>query len=255
MVYNILNGDSLAYNFTDTKISGDLVVCREGLIDGNLFGDNLNDFWHSRATYLNVPKEEYDKHVVIEFEKILNAPNHSEFNLWFEFDLFCQVNMWFIISIINNLSIKKNVYAVYTSHLNKTNKQFWNGFGRANTNELINCFDQRILLNDIDLQFGQELWYAYKSKNHEELIRLAKNPPLNFPYLKEVIQAHVDRFPKDDTMGRPEKVIEDIIQNGITEFEEVFREFYNRESIYGFGDTQVKYLYDKLILRQFSNQN
>jgi hypothetical protein len=38
MVYNILNGDSLAYSFPDTKIEGDIIVVREGLIDGNLSG-------------------------------------------------------------------------------------------------------------------------------------------------------------------------------------------------------------------------
>ncbi len=33
MVYNILNGDSLAYSFPDAKIEGDVIVAREGLID------------------------------------------------------------------------------------------------------------------------------------------------------------------------------------------------------------------------------
>ena len=30
-------------------------------------------------------------------------------------------------------------------------------------------------------------------------------------------------------------------------FEKAFKEFYNRESIYGFGDSQVKHLYDKIM--------
>lgn len=49
MIYNILNGDALAYSFPDTKIEGDVIVVREGLIDGDLSGDNLQDFWQSRA--------------------------------------------------------------------------------------------------------------------------------------------------------------------------------------------------------------
>ena len=36
MVYNILNGDSLAYSFPDAKIEGEIIVVREGLIDGEL---------------------------------------------------------------------------------------------------------------------------------------------------------------------------------------------------------------------------
>lgn len=247
MVYNILNGDSLACNFHGSTIEGDIVVVREGLIDGNLSGDDLHAFWQSRTEYMGLTKAEYHNKVVNEFEKIINAPEHSEFNIWFEYDLFCQVNMWFVISIINNLPIEKKVYTVYTSHLDKTSKHFWNGFGPASPGELAICFAHRTPLNDADLQTGQDLWTAYKSNNLEQLIRLGNTPSSAFPYLQEVIKAHVDRFPKDGTTGRPEKVIEDIIKNGTTGFHKVFREFWNRESIYGFGDIQLKHLFDKVI--------
>ena len=247
MVYNILNGDALAQSFPDTKIAGDILVVREALIDGNLSGENLHDFWQSRAEYMGMTEVEYHKNVVKEFERLMIAPDNSEFNLWFEYDLFCQVNMWFVISIINSLSIKKNVYAVYTSYLARTSKQFWNGFGPANPDELTICFADRVPLNVHDLQLGQDLWTAYKRGNLAELIRLAENQSSTFPYLREVIEAHVDRFPKDGTKGRPEQVIEDIIENISTDFHQVFKEFWNRESIYGFGDVQLKHLYDKVM--------
>lgn len=247
MVYNILNGDSLAYSFPAAKIEGEIVVVREALIDGELSGDNLHDFWRSRAKYMEVTEIEYDNSVVKEFTKILNAPDDSEFNLWFEYDLFCQVNMWFVISIIHSLSITKNVFAVFTSYLDKTSDQFWNGFGLANSDELKVCYSDRIRLSDADINFGQKLWKAYKNGNLEELTNLSKHQSLAFPYLQEVVKAHVDRFPKDGTKGRPEKVVEDITKNISTDFHKVFKEFWKRESIYGFGDTQLKSLYDKVM--------
>lgn len=247
MVYNILNGDALAFSFPDARIEGDIIVIREALMDGDLSGNNLNDFWQSRAKYHGATEGEYHSDIVKEFEKIINAPTNSEFNLWFEFDLFCQVNMWFVISIINNLPINKRVYAVYTSYLDRASKKFWNGFGPANSSELAICFADRILLNDVDLQLGQDLWTAYKSGNLEELARLATNRSSAFPYLQEVVKAHIDRFPKDGTKGRPERVLEDITKNISTDFNKVCKEFWNREGIYGFGDTQVKELYDKVM--------
>ncbi|MBV9989264.1 MAG: hypothetical protein JO301_16410 [Chitinophagaceae bacterium] len=247
MIYNILNGDSLAHSFSDAKIEGDIIVVREALIDGDVSGNDLQAFWHSRARYLELTDAEYRHKVVSEFEKIMNAPDGSEFNLWFEYDLFCQVNMWFTISIINNLPVKKKVYAVYTSYLDRNDKHFWNGFGPAEVSQLQVCFKDRILLNNADLQLGQELWTAYKNDNFEELTRLAKNRSAAFPYLQEVVNAHIDRFPKDGTNGRPEKVIENITENISTDFHKVCKEFWNRESIYGFGDTQVKHLYDKVM--------
>lgn len=247
MVYNILNGDALAYSFPDAKIEGEIIVVREGLIDGDLSGNNLQDFWRSRAKYMGLTEAEYHNSVVKEFEKIVTAPDDSEFNLWFEYDLFCQVNMWFVISIILSLPIKKRVFAVYTSYLDKASRQFWNGFGPANSDELKVCYADRIPLSTADLHLGQDLWKAYKNGDLEELANLSKNRSLAFPYLQEVVNAHVDRFPKDGTRGRPEKVIEDITKNISTDFRKVFKEFWERESIYGFGDTQLKSLYDKVM--------
>ena len=158
MVYHILNGDSLAHSFPDATIEGDIIVVREALMDGDVAGDNLNDMWRSRAKYHGSTEAQYLNHVANEFEKILHAPDNAEFNLWFEYDLFCQVNMWFVISIINILSIRKRVYAVYTSYLDPSDKQFWNGFGKATSSELRICFADRIPLKDNDLQLGQDLW-------------------------------------------------------------------------------------------------
>ncbi|WP_343306594.1 hypothetical protein AAHN97_05710 [Chitinophaga niabensis] len=247
MIYNILNGDSLAYSFPDTKIEGDVIVVREALIDGDLSGGNLHDFWQSRAKYIGLTETEYHNKVVKEFEKIRNAPDNSVFNLWFEYDLFCQVNMWFVISVISSLPIKKNVFAVYTSYLDKANKQFWNGFGPANSDELKVCYANKIPLSEADLNLGKDLWEAYRNGNLEELTDLSKDQSLAFPYIQEAVKAHVDRFPKDGSKGRPEKVIEDITENISTDFHEVLKEFWRRESIYGFGDTQLKRLYDKVM--------
>jgi len=249
MVYNILNGDSLAYSFPDAKIEGDIVVVREALIDGDLSEDTLDDFWRSRAKHLGITDAGYDNSVVKEFEKIRNVPDDSVFNLWFEYDLFCQVNMWFVISVIHSLPIKKKVFAVYTSHLDKGSKHFWNGFGQANSAELKACYAHRTQLSEADINQGHALWQAYKNGDLEELIHLLTYQSPAFPHLQEVVKAHVDRFPKDGTKGRPEKVIEDITKNISTDFNTVLQEFWKRESIYGFGDSQVKSLYDRVMQR------
>ena len=162
MIYNILNGDGLAYSFAESNIAGEIIVCREAFIDGELAGGDLPTFWQSRATFLSIPNAEYQEKVVKEFDKIINATDGAEFNLWFEYDLFCQVNMWFVLSMIQSLSIKKTVNAVYTAHLAETDKQFWNGFGLANSEELNICKSNRITLNEADLNLGTALWSAYK---------------------------------------------------------------------------------------------
>lgn len=247
MIYHILNGDSLAFTFRETKIVGEVVVTREALIDGSLKGNSLEEFWKTRAKYLDITENEYNENSTREFEKIIKATDGAEFNLWFEYDLFCQVNMWFVLSLIEKLPVNKKVYAVYTSHLDRTDKNFWNGFGPAPVGELELCFKNRILFTDADIEFGNRLWIEYKNSNFENLNALSQKESPAYPYINEVIQAHIDRFPGNGEKGRPEKIIEDILKTTAPEFNSVFREFWKRESIYGFGDTQFKTIYDRAI--------
>ncbi len=246
MHYHILNGDALNYTFPEACLEGEVIIAREALIEGDLSGQDLPDFWRSRAAFLGVTDAEYRERTVNEFEKIRSAPAGSTFHLWFEYDLFCQVNSWFVLSLIHERPAPATVYAVHTSHLDRSSPHFWNGFGPANAAQLRVCFAERTLLSRADIQLGHHLWTAFKHNDFDELIRLSDTSSPAFPYLQEVVQAHVDRFPTDGTVGRPERVIAGLIKSGTTGFTEVCREFWKRESIYGFGDTQLRRLYDKV---------
>ncbi len=75
MIYHVLPGDSLVETFEKTKIKGEIIVCRECLIEGDLTAKNLEDFWNVRENYLtkNFPQKEnfYAENVRGEFEKLL----------------------------------------------------------------------------------------------------------------------------------------------------------------------------------------
>lgn len=253
MVYHILNGDSLARSFADAHIGGEIIVDREGLVDGDpgsaTEGKDLDAFWHTRAAHMGISYEEYRGRVAVEFEKMLAAPGDSEFNLWFEYDLFCQVNMWFVLSLLADMPVRKKVYAVYTSWLDREDKHFWNGFGMATREQLQQAFEDRMLLSGSDIEFGHDLWAAYKRGDLLELHRLSRYQSAAFPYLQEVVEAHMDRFPRVNETGRPERVLGEIMKDGPTDFGTVFRKFWERESIYGFGDSQLKPLYEKVLRR------
>lgn len=249
MVNHILNGDSLIRRFLSTGLAGNMIVTRECLIDGDLKGNTLPEFYAARAKYIETTyhesEESYYERVVSEYEKIMTAPNHSEFNLWFGYDLFCRANMWFIISLLYDLQIKKEVFVVYPSYLKDDN--IWKDFGGATPEDLIACFNKRIRFNDADLVFGENLWVAFKNGDLKNLEKLSKQQSDCFPYLQEVGMAHIERFPKNGKKGRPEKAIEEIIDGTTTDFPSVFSEFSVKEGIYGFGDLQVKQIFDKVM--------
>lgn len=96
-IYHVLNGDALAERFNQTGLQGEVAIMRACLIDGGLEGETLPEFLKTRAAYINKTYQGIYTEVTTEIDKITQAPSTSEFNLWFGYDLFCQVNLWFII--------------------------------------------------------------------------------------------------------------------------------------------------------------
>lgn len=250
MVYHILNGDCLAEQLNQTSIQGQQIVCAECLVEGDVSGDPLSEFWETRAKFISesysASREEYFTKVVTAFDTILSLPEDAEVNLWFENDLFCQVNMWFVLSLIADRP-PKALYRVFPVIDSPTDQ--WKGFGASDTQMLEMAYQSRVLINPQDIQLGASLWIAYKRGELETLKELSRQPFGAYQQLQDVVQAHIDRFPGHHRPGRPEKAIRQLIEQTSTEFDIVFTEFSKQHGIYGFGDTQVRQIYDKIMGR------
>jgi hypothetical protein len=91
------------------------------------------------------------------------------------------------------------------------------------------------------------LWDFYQKDYSEELLKASEDLEAQYPYLKAAVLAHLARFPEGGSSGRPSRVLTQIIKElGTDDFAAVFKEFNRRELIYGFGDWQVKRLFDGL---------
>jgi hypothetical protein len=246
--FHILNGDCLLEQIKTTSIDDSFIVCRECLMDGEVKAQNLRDFWEIRAIHISetyhVSKEAYFTKTVNEFNQLLNIPEGSEVCLWFENDLFCQVNMWFCLSLLIHQSDLK-IVRIFPIVNNQ--KEIWKGFAMADSLSLEQSYTEKIAFQKHDIELGVNLWKAYQGNDFIELKELSKTNSLCFQYLEKVIQAHIERFPTDNALSRPEKVIQEIINNDITDFYSVFTLFSEREGIYGFGDLQLKPIYDRFM--------
>lgn len=243
--FHILNGDCLAEQLKVTKINQNFIICRECLIDGNVSADDLSKLWEVRAEFISdtFGADDYFQKVVEELTKIQHLPEGSEVCLWFENDLFCQVNMWFVLSLL----LKKpdlKFFRVFPIIANDAD--MWKGFGVATSEVLEKAYETKVVFQAQDIALGVKLWEAYQSQDFIKLKELSKQDSDCFQYLEEVCQANIDRFPKDDSLNRPERVIREIIEGNPKDFQEVFAKFSAREGIYGFGDLQVKEIFERL---------
>lgn len=241
MKIHVLPGDSLVETFQKTNIEGEIIICRECLIDGDLSADNLEDFWRVRENYLSENYSEveksYEANVKSEFEKLSNVSEADEVYLWFEYELFCQANMWFCLYLLENSEAK--VFRV--EPIVRNEKDIWKGFGGLGANELQKCFSERKKISDEDLKFGADLWKAFQDRDFEQLQNLSKSKSECFPYLEAVCEAATEQE------VRPKETVRKIIEGGETDFGKVFRKFNETEGVYGFGDLQVKKIYEEIV--------
>lgn len=151
--------------------------------------------------------------------------------------------MWFVLSL---LSKQPNLKLFRVFPVIEDEVDVWKGFGVATAETLEKAYESKVAFQAQDIELGINLWQAYKSRDFVKLKELSKQDSDCFRYLEEVCQAHIDRFPQDNSLGRPERVIKAIIETQSKDFQEVFSEFSAREGIYGFGDLQVKEIFERL---------
>lgn len=235
--YHILNGDALKEQFPKT-ISGAIIVARECLIEGDIEGNDLLSFFQTRAQYIDKTYGDaaYFEKTVPEYEKMQNIPEGAEINLWFEDDLFCQVNLWFVINLLSKTGKNNSIYLVRPG----SNSPY--SFGVLSNSELIAVFENKQELSDFKLLAS--LWETYQNGDNEQLVKTAKLLKHSYPFIEPAVMAHIDRLSDGD---KPTDILKAIMNELNTrEFGIVFQEFCKRAGIYGFGDLQVKKLMDQI---------
>jgi hypothetical protein len=235
MGYHILTGDCLAENFRNAHISGEVIVCRECLVEGPLNADTDEGFWEARAEYLclRAGQEEdfYYRSVKGEFDKLAAIDRDAEVCLWFEHDLFCQVNYWLTIDLL----IRHDLRNVYRVSPQTTTDGKWDGFCNHTGLDLEVCYANKVKFTRGDFTLGENLWQAYREGDIVALATYSRSLSPAFPRLEEVCKAEVER----KRNSRPQKTLEAILSSGFTNFNDIFHEFNKKEGIYGFGDVQV----------------
>jgi hypothetical protein len=240
MIIHVLPGDAQVEVFRNTGIEGEIVVCREALVDGDVRADGLEEFWSVREKYHTDTYPEsrptYRETVVTEFEKLIDLPAAAQVNLWFEYELFCHVNMWFCLWLLRDS--RAELYRV--APVAQKKDDVWSGFGNLTRNDLKECFEERLKFTGGDIDLGVELWKSFQNRDYARLKELSTTGSACFPYLKEACEAEIEKE------VRPKRVLQELQRDGVDDFNEMFAAFRQRAGVYGYGDAQVKRILDEI---------
>lgn len=245
MILHILNGDGTAHKFRQTRLPGEVLVWREILSEGPaIYDQGEKIFWQNRQQYITqtyqVAAADYEQQVLAELYKLEEVAHAStEIVLWFEHDLLCQINLiyllhWFYHRRPANLSLKLICINQYPG------KPYFRGLGELSPDQLAGLFPQRATITPGMLQAADTIWKYYVAPTPLLLQQSISRNINGLPFLHTAIQAHFLRFPavKNGLNKIEEILLQALLKSKLTTTQ-LLESFWQQESIFGVGDTQL----------------
>src|SRR6266404_1865943 len=240
---HIHNGDSTAGTLREFGFPGEHKAFQEVLMEGPAPVDLSPDEWlEVRARFLAEAYElkvENCKNGLREQDAWLRRfSEHDETILWFEHDLFCQINLIYSLDWFSKHSMGKTRLSLICVGEFPGVEDF-RGLGQLTGEQLTSLFDRRHEVTDAELSLAARTWAAYCSSDPQEISRLIDEDTSAMPFLGHALRLHLMRFPSvKNGLGRVENTALEIVSNEAIGFKSLFPRFGKAEPVYGMGDSQ-----------------
>jgi hypothetical protein len=260
MVKNILhitNGSSLTSYLNDLNIDGEFFTWHEMLCEGPTVEQiDTHEFVEVRRAFLNkyydidIDENAFHKELEI-FDRV---EDYSEIILWFEYDLFCHINLIAVISLLRQKNVKLPLYLVCSGRIK--GKSDFKGLTELSESQLLNHYKNKTKLTDEDRDLACSLWSIYCGENHN-LLKPYIVKGSSFKYMNSCLKAHLKRFPDSKNgLCRLEKHILEIVKkNYIKSTHHLLGYILNYQGYYGYGDIQIKRMIAKLDIFMADGEN
>ena len=248
---HITNGDIFTERLTSLKLKGDIITWREMLCEGKtLTNVGSESFWKTRFEFLHknykVSKSIFIEKTLKEYRSLCNHKQQDEIVLWFEYDLFCQINMIAVISWLKTHRKYAKISLVCSGKEDETDTLY--GLNELSEDRVRELYENKVELSQDDIEYADYVWQLYCSDNPMRLENLSDFGSYKFDYLSNAITAHLHRFPT--------------IKNGLNDMENnILRQAFDKkpanknkflgtllqnQGILGFGDTQYERAINRL---------
>lgn len=247
-VLHITNGTRLTSYLKDLGYKGVFLTWEEMLCEGpteidittNYALDARKEFFKS---YYNADFE--TDRFKSEIKKLETIENFKEIVLWFEYDLFCHLNMVAVINLIEKKKINLPIYLVSSGWVE--GHKALKGLSELSSVQISQHYKKRIELTPEDIDIARTVWQIYCGRDHN-LLKPYIVKKSSFKYLSNCLKAHLERFPDSiDGLNILERNILEIVRdNKINSKHHLLGYALNYQGYYGFGDMQLERLIDKL---------
>tara|TARA_R110002050_G_scaffold56512_1_gene127024 strand:- start:125697 stop:126629 length:933 start_codon:yes stop_codon:yes gene_type:complete len=242
---HITNGDNFTSKLKELNLSGDIITWREMLCEGKTENNvGSESFWKTRFEFLNknykVSKSSFIEKTLKEYRSLCNHKKEDQIVLWFEYDLFCQINLLAVISWLKTHRKYAEIYLVCSGNEDESDKLY--GLNELTNEQLLNLYEHKIILTQDDIEYADYVWQLYCSDNPIRLENLSDFDNYQFKYLQSSIQAHLHRFPsiKNGLNEMETNILRLAIEKKPTSKGAFMETLLENQGVLGFGDSQFQ---------------
>jgi len=243
-ILHITNGAILTNYLHDLDIAGDILTWQEMLCEGPTTSaiDN-KEFYKKRKDFLNKFYQiEINESEVKEELHILNDLDaYQEVVLWFEYDLFCHINLLAVINLLHEKQVKLPLYLVCSGRVK--GETDLKGLYELAPNQLLEHYKNKVKLTKDDKELAVSLWHIYCGQDHN-LLKPYIVQKSSFKYLSNCLKAHLERFPnlKSGLGVLEENILSLIKEKNIRSKNQLMGYILNYQGYYGYSDMQIQRL-------------
>ena len=247
-ILHITNGSNLTTYLKELDFKGDFLSWQEMLCEGPTETKiDTPSFFNKRKDFLNkfydieINESEYKS----EIRKLEHLVDFSHIVLWFEYDLFCQINLIAVISLLRQKNVELPLYLVSSGRV--YGEKNLKALTELSHGQLYNHYDKKVELTSDDINFAVSAWETYCGKDHN-LLKQFITKKSSFKYLTNCLKAHLKRFPnlKSGLDILEENILTIIKDNNIKSRNHLLGYAMNYQGYYGYSDMQLTRLIDRL---------
>jgi hypothetical protein len=247
-ILHITNGSVLTEYLRELDFEDDIITWQEMLCEGPTIPAIATDeFFEIRHKFL---QEYYEIEVDIdelksELSKLDNPDKYDEIYLWFEYDLFCHINLLGVINLLHQKNINRPLYLICSGRVE--DEKNLKGLAELSAEQLLDHYHKRTLLTNDDKELCIALWRTYCGKDHN-ILKPYIVTKSSFKYMTNCLKAHLKRFPhqKSGLSVIEDNILRIIRDNDVKSLHHLLGYSLNYQGYYGFGDTQLRRIIDKL---------
>lgn len=247
-ILHITNGTHLTNYLQELDVEGSYLTWQEMLCEGStLVQIDSQRFLDTRKEFLkNVYAFEINEVEIKSELAILDKPDDfSEIVLWFEFDLFCHINLLGIIKLLQEKQVDLPIYLVCSGRIE--GEKNLKALSELSTEQLLGHYDNKVLLLDSDMDLARTIWHIYCGKDHN-LLKPYIVKKSSFIYLSSCLKSHLKRFPnlKNGLSVLEENILSIIRDRQVKSRDHLLGYALNFQGYYGYGDIQIRRIFDTL---------